>query len=44
MLTGYTIQLWAIAVTDYGIMGSEMDDDYQLATELLVFHLMQEEG
>lgn len=44
MLTGYTIQLWAIAVTDYGIMGSEMDDDYQLATELCVLHLMQEEG
>lgn len=43
MLTAYTVSLWASAITDYGLFGID-EDNFQLATELLVFHLMQEEG
>ncbi len=42
MLTAYTISLWASAITDYNL-SNVYEDSLQLATEVLVFHLMNEE-
>jgi hypothetical protein len=42
MLSQYTVELWASAIFAYGPFGIE-EDDFRLATELLVVHLMQEE-
>jgi hypothetical protein len=43
MFTEYTIELWALATTDY-IFFDRNTSHLQPATEMFVFHLMQEEG